>query len=276
MGKLRVIKSGPLATIQDYGRYGFRKYGIPQSGAMDKASMIRANRMAGNPDHYAVIEFGISGLQLIAEEKTSIALQGASLSVNNERKTDRFCVVATGDEITISAPIDVYAYLAIAGKLKSKNDFGSFSTYLAGEFGGYGGRGLKAGDLLETIGKSKVSGLAINILDPDHTEVIRFMKGPESRMCESLDKKRYRISPASNRMGIRLEGSKLKAEMHEITSSAVIPGTIQLPPDGFPIVLMNDCQTTGGYPRIGKVLDEDLGKLAQVKPIKEIMFQAVF
>ncbi len=265
---MKVIKASPLATIQDFGRYGFRQYGIPQSGAMDKQWMIAANIALGNPEYFPVIEFAIAGLILEVEEKTSVSVVGASIQVNGKTHTSRRASLSKGDVLEIFKPTHVYAYLAIGGLLEAQQNFGSYSTYIRANFGGIEGRILKKGDVListnapNSPNENEKKGIPKRL--QDKLVEIRIMKGPEWDILKEFpEAKTFKIDAASDRMGIRLIGAKLEAEFREITSSAVVPGTIQLPSSGQPIILMNDCQTTGGYPRIGKVLDEDLGKLGQ-------------
>lgn len=277
MGKLKVIKTGPLATIQDFGRYGHRRYGIPQSGAMDKVWMTAANHLVGNPDHYAVIEFALMRMKLEAIEETAVAVVGATINVNGKKVDKKATILYPGDILEISSPDNVYGYVGMSGLINAKEDFGSVSTYLMAGFGGIEGRALKAGDEL-------VSNTATNVLGEvdwqeradEHQTVIRMLQGPEWELLKELPERRqFEIDPSSDRMGIRLIGSSLECDFKEIASSAVIPGTVQLPSNGLPIVLMNDCQTTGGYPRIGKVIDEDLGKLAQMRGGKLVSFKTI-
>lgn len=273
MGKLKVIKTGPMATIQDLGRFGYRRYGIPQSGAMDIEMMKVANQLVGNPDDFPVVEFAMLGMKMEVMERTAIALVGASFTLNGDVVNQNGLVLDNGDIIELSAPDRVYAYLGISGKIKCKEDFGSTSTYLMAGFGGIDGKALRSEDVLIAIdSEDEVRPVGM----PDWSEnpsVIRIMKGPEWDVLQELpDLKTFKIDPSSNRMGIRLTGNRLENDGQEIASSAVVPGTIQLPSDGQPIILMNDCQTTGGYPRIGKVIEEDMGKLAQVRPGEKIKF----
>ena len=274
MGRLKVIKAGPLATIQDFGRFGSRRYGVPQAGAMDRESMIAANQLVGNEAHFPVVELAIKGMVLETIEETKISVVGASIMVNDEPCHENHFLLKKGDSLEVSAPNNVYGYLGIGGVLQAKEDFGSVSTYLLAGFGGIEGKVLKAGDELIT---QRTPGKSVSKELPDRVRndstVIRIMKGPEWDYLKELpDSKTYVVDPTSNRMGIRLNGT-IESDYREISSSAVIPGTIQLPADGQPIVLMNDCQTTGGYPRIGKVIDEDLGKLAQVRSGLQVSFE---
>ena len=267
-----MIQTGPMTTVQDFGRFGYRRYGIPQSGAMDKEWMITANQMVGNPDHFPVVEFAISGIKIEALADTSIAILGAQVKLNDKELSESYAKLSQGDLIEIAPPAHVYAYIAIGGKLHTKEDFGSYSTYIRAGFGGINGREIGKGDLLKTSGRT---GKRQDISPPEKSLEnlvgINIMKGPEWDLLKELPSLiTFKVDSSSDRMSVRLTGAKLDCDYHEIASSAVIPGIIQLPPDGQPIVLMNDCQTTGGYPRIGKVLKEDMGKLAQLKPGKEI------
>ena len=272
MGKLKVIKTSPLATIQDFGRFGYRRYGIPQAGAMDQDFMKAANRMLGNPDEYPAVEFAIGGMKLEAKEQTSISVVGASIRVNGIIAKSN-AILDVGDTLEVSPPDYVYGYMGIGGLLVAHEDFGSRSTYLLAGFGGIKGRKLQSGDILESRdSKLQLSDEHIPSRMAHNPETIRVLKGPEWGLLKELpDVRSFEIDSSSNRMGIRLNG-RLACDFQEIASSAVVPGTIQLPANGEPIVLMNDCQTTGGYPRIGKVIDEDLGKLAQLRSGTKITF----
>ncbi|MEP1034263.1 biotin-dependent carboxyltransferase family protein [Ekhidna sp.] len=264
MGKLKLIKTSPWAAIQDFGRFGYRRFGIPQSGAMDREWMIAANRLVGNPDDFPVVEIAMMGMKLEALESSFIAAVGATIKINGEKRIGGLSL-SIGDVLQIDAPDHVYAYLAIGGRLSAKEDFGSVSTYPRAGFGGLNGDVLKVGDVLESDNANgRVKDNSIPERNNQDT-VIRIMKGPEWDLLKEIpDSKRFEIDASSNRMGVRLNG-KIDCDYKEIASSAVVPGTIQLPANNQPIILMSDCQTTGGYPRIGKVFDKDLGKLAQVK-----------
>lgn len=283
MGKLRVIKAGNLTTIQDEGRFGYRQFGIPQSGVMDKQSMHNANKLVGNPLDHPVIESVIQGLELEALEDTIVAVSGAESELRLNEKGLAMNVsyhLTAGDVLSIAAPTKgLYYYLAIAGAMNATNDFGSVSTYLMAGFGGLNGKAVKKGDVLETYNPGEFKRRKIvdqRFEHPDEVQTIRIIKGPEWNMLKDLPEgKLFQIDPSSNRMGIRLKGEPLGIDGNEIISSAVIPGTIQLPHNGLPIVLMNDCQTTGGYPRIGKVIDDDMGAIAQIRPGANIRLEVI-
>ena len=282
MGKLTVISPGIHSSIQDEGRFGFRKYGIPQSGAMDIQALHKANRLVSNPENFPAIEVSVNHIKLQASQKTSFAATGASALVTiNQKAVNMYSSyqLSAGDELSVELKNEgMYTYLGIGGLIQANQDFNSFSTYLMGGFGGIDGGLLKKGDIIETEENNSFTKREEN--QYKHIEVdeleIRIMKGPEWFMLKDLPTRfSYKILPSSNRMGIRLSGPKLSVDGNEVISSAVIPGIIQLPGNGEPIILMNDCQTTGGYPRIGKVVDEDMGKLAQLRPGKKIRFVTV-
>ena len=279
MGKLKVVEAKMLATIQDLGRFGYRQFGIPQSGAMDPSALNQANLVVGNPKNYPGIEISLQGISFEAIEKSVIAVSGATaiLKINgNQEEMYQTYELKKGDELTISAPKKgVYTYLGIGGKLLGQYDFGSISTYMLAGFGGLRGKPIQTGDVLFTEGGSAFTPRSIKSDDVSGGP-IRFVCGPESHMMQgALDKSQFKIGRDSNRIGVLLEGSPISASVKDITSSAVIPGTVQLLPNGLPLVLMNDCQTTGGYPRIGKVVNADLGRLAQKRPGESIIFRQV-
>lgn len=266
MGKLKVIKSGPLALIQDKGRFGFRKYGIPQSGAMDMQSMRLANQLVGNGLENPIIEFALTGLKLEALEPTSISIVGAQVKLNGSQSDLAAMVLGVGDQVEVAAPSSVYGYIGIGGKLHAQDDFGSCSTYLLAGFGGIKGQPLQAGDIVQTIGNSAPQPAEVLASSEVKVSDIRILKGPEWHFIEGeLNGKIVEVEPSSNRIGVRLKGEELRCSNSEIKSAAVIPGTIQRLPNGQLIVLLNDCQTTGGYPRVAQVVEEDVGKLSQVK-----------
>ena len=281
MGKLKVLKVGALSTIQDEGRYGYRQYGIPQSGAMDISAMHDANHLVSNQLKWPVVETAIQGMKLEALEKTTIAVTGATVVMEiNDRQIpmNTSHQLNKGDFLSISKPTNgVYSYLGIGGELNASKDFDSCSTYVMAGFGGLEGRQLKKGDILETKDGALFEERAIKReAETSDVETIRIIKGPEWKFLKDLpERTTFEKDPSSNRMGIRLIGNSLGIDGEEILSSAVIPGNVQLPPNGIPIILMNDCQTTGGYPRIGKVINEDLGRLAQLNPMQKLRLKVI-
>lgn len=286
-----VLQSGWQTTLQDGGRPGLCCYGIPQAGAMDKASFRWANLLAGNPPEFPVLEALFKGgtYRFDAAVRVGVAGPGAAAYVN-KRPIDISLPVflSSGDTLRFeSRRKGVYVYLAIQGEPELPKWLDSYSTYLPAKKGGFQGRSLKTGDRLSWK-KVPLETVLANLSDkahlhPDFTAqaFLRFLPGPEwpwlgpvaQNIFQSYP---FRVSSQSDRMGIRLEGRlRLSLEFPEILSSATVPGTIQWPPGGKPIVLLHDGQTTGGYPRVGKVLDPDLDRLAQKRPGEHILFRMV-
>jgi biotin-dependent carboxylase-like uncharacterized protein len=286
MTKLEVLEPGLFTTIQDEGRPGFRKFGVPVSGAMDQKAYALANEIVGNEKGAAVLELTLKGGRFKFLSSGVIAITGAGMSA-----------VRNGIPIPMHKPIEVKpgdvlklghakrgcrTYLAIQGSIQLDQVMGSYSTYTQGAFGGLEGRMLQKGDILKWNGSSpKVMSREISKEEIPYysTEVeVRVYEGLE---CDWLNEEArneflgtvFRVGQSSNRMGIRLEGNKLSPPSKEMISSPVIPGIIQLPPSGYPIILMNDGQTVGGYPRIAKVPDVELWRLGQLKPGDKVRFK---
>lgn len=285
MTSIEVLNGGLFTTIQDFGRVGYRKYGIPVSGVMDIKSYELSNWLVGNPNGTPVLEFTLKGGRYLFHDNTVIAITGALMNPKiNGSEIEMNCSleIKEGDELDLGfAKRGCRAYLAIQGDPKISKVMDSYSTYITGKFGGFGGRTLKKGDILEwkylsqeteqrKTPKEKIPYFSSKI-------IVRVIKGVEwdwftqSFKDQFLDSK-YIIGSSSNRMGIRMEGVSLNVPKREMTSSPVIPGIIQLPPNGNPIILMQDGQTIGGYPRIAKVVDEDLWRIGQLKPGDQLQF----
>lgn len=286
MGKLTVLDSGLLSTVQDKGRTGFRKLGVPVSGVMDESSFSLANELVGNPKEAPVIEMALRGGSYKFETDSIIAITGAQMKpmINkNGVKLNSGIKVNAGDILEFGyAEKGCRCYLSIRGEWQIKKVMGSCSTYMAGEFGGFEGRNLLKGDeiyweerdtdfKLFSIPNEKIPYFSSKL-------TVDFVPGPEwdwisKKEQHKLLNTEFKISSKSNRMGIRLESdSKIEIQKREMISSGVIPGIIQLPPNGYPIILMKDGQTVGGYPRIGKVVDIHLNRLAQLPPNGSIKF----
>ena len=155
MGKLKVVRVGPLTTVQDFGRFGYRRFGIPQSGAMDREFMIAANRLVGNAESYPLVEFAMAGMTFEVMKESTVAVVGADCHVDGRPVNEGSVSLKPGNVMEISAPHSVYGYLAIGGRLKAREDFGSVSTYILAGFGGIEGRALRVGDVLTTSDSGK-------------------------------------------------------------------------------------------------------------------------
>ena len=295
---IEVIKPGALSTFQDLGRTGYQHLGIPVNGVMDERAHRLANALVGNLPQSATLEITLMGPVLKFHHEAVIAISGADLGARIEGEPlalDQVAVVAAGSELSFGKrSAGLRAYLAVRGGFAVDAAMGSASTYTRGGYGGHAGRPLKKGDLLETgpyVQSSKLARLAQVAkslssafddevaLPPDAP--IRVIPGREwtyfsPHARQALEAAPYRISPQSDRMGYRLEGEKLElTEPREVVSEAVSFGSIQVPADGQPIILMADRQTTGGYPKIGHVCAVDLPRLAQKMPGETIRLKVV-
>ncbi|PPA83657.1 KipI antagonist [Brevibacillus laterosporus] len=308
---IRVIKPGLLTLIQDQGRFGFRKYGVVTSEAMDPMALRIANMLVGNAEQLATLEMTLTGAELAFEHDSLIAITGADLSftINGERLPMwRPIFIKSGTVVKGGGcRTGCRAYLAIAGGIEVEQVLGSRSTYARAGMGGYQGRSLQAGDYISVGEPANVTRaflekwynrLAKQTSLRSWTSVdwsvsadclATYRRNPQVRISrgthfslftsesqQNLFQSSYKITPQSDRMGYRLQGAMLDlVEPIELLSEAVAFGTIQVPAEGYPIILLADRQTTGGYPRIGQVATVDLPILAQMKPGEEIMFTEI-
>ncbi|PID23406.1 biotin-dependent carboxyltransferase family protein [Sporosarcina sp. P7] len=298
---VNVLNAGLLTTIQDIGRTGSQKFGVLVSGAMDSYSMRVANLLVGNEEREGVFEITLFGTMLQFEEDTLIAITGGDLQTTIDGvpvANWRPLIVKKGSILKFGFAIEgCRAYLAIAGGIDIPVVMGSKSTYLVAGIGGFKGRALQQNDHLSfgqlTESNDKVFTLIEQVGTPDwnvphhplislaSTQTIRIIEGTEYQNFDDASKQRlvrepYVVTPQSNRMGLRLEGQALSlTEKLELLSEGVTFGTIQIPPNGKPIILMADRQTAGGYPKIGQVITADLGSLSQVKPNAKLHFKLI-
>lgn len=294
---LKIIKSGMLTSVQDLGRYGFQKYGVIASGVMDPFAHRIANLLVGNHENAATLEISLIGPTIEFEQDAVIAICGGNLSPKidgNDCKMWRILAVAKGSVLSFGKPKKgCRAYLAIAGGISVPLVMHSKSTYLRAEIGGFRGRALKAGDNLQVepapekrlaaLRKAATAEIEWQIQAPNyyHEPVVRMMRGRQFDLFDDSSQERvftelFTVSSHSDRMGYRLEGSPLALETPgELISEPVAFGSIQVPSDGNPIVLMADRQTTGGYPKIGQVASIDLPLIAQLNPGNGIRFKEI-
>ena len=286
---IEVLNGGTRATIQDGGRPGYRHLGIPQSGAADKLSFALANWMVGNRWDAPASECALGGLHLRFTEPTTIALSGAEMWAQiNGLNIINFnaMTVEAGDILTLSFARDgCRAYIAVAGGIKIAEFMGSASTYLPAEFGGFDGRELRTGDKLSA---SHLPREAIRKIPRGYTPrlsrhvVLRARPAPEWALVSLPSQRHLFVSPfiatpATDRMGSRLRGDKIKTDSTlSMTSSPLLPGTLQVPPDGQPILILADGHCTGGYPRVLQVIRADLWLLGQIAPGSEVSFRRCF
>lgn len=274
---ITVLSPGLLTSVQDLGRHGFRASGVTVGGAADPAAAAVANLLVGNPADAALLEITLAGPTLRFETAARIALAGASfpgLAGWRPLEMNAHSTIDLGH-----ASQGCRGYLAVAGGIDVPVMLGSRSTHLAAGFGGFCGRALQAGDRLP-IGEADRPAtdsrwsLSPSLLAlPQRPTRIRLMLADDlSATAGALVGSTYRVTTQSNRMGLRLTG--LPIEHHgDGISRAVLPGTIQLPPDGQPILLLADSQTIGGYPVLGHVASADLRLAAQLRPGDELVFE---
>ena len=283
---LEVINASGLATIQDLGRRGWRRFGVPLSGPMDAFAFQAANLLAGNSLDAAAIEIGGGEIELRSNQDCVITAAGAGYSLSVyiwEFPLWNSCFVRAGWTIRLKKNrVGMWAYLAVAGGFDIMPVLDSRSTYLRGHFGGLDGRLLQSGDQLK-VGTVKLSlmDLAARTLIEDarpaycKSPKVEVVLGPQNESftddsIETFLSSSYRVSTTSDRMGYRLEGTPLThLRGADLISEGMNIGLIQVPADGQPIVMMADCATTGGYPKIASVIRADLPLLAQCTPGKD-------
>jgi KipI family sensor histidine kinase inhibitor len=275
--RMRVLRAGMLTTVQDLGRFGQRAAGVPLSGAMDSMALRVANFLVGNPAGTAALEFTLVGPEVEFLSDAVVALGGAEFHGLPRWQPVR---VPAGTRLDFGAARSgARGYLAVAGGFAANTVFGSGSTYLRAGFGGFAGRALRAGDMLR--------GPRVARQVRDHWRIderilprysssptVRVVRGTQGEeMGTALFSGKFQVTPQSDRMGLRLSGSKLvRTSAAELLSTAVTPGTIQVPPDGQPIILMADAQTIGGYPQAAHVITVDLPLVAQLRPGDSVEF----
>jgi biotin-dependent carboxylase-like uncharacterized protein len=297
---LEVIEPGFLTTVQDAGRPDWTHVGVPTGGACDRWSLAVANLLAGNPPGAAALEMTLVGGAFRAMTSLRIGLAGADLG-GHVRETSRLLaagqahLVAAGSTIVFPGVADAdagaRAYLALAGGIDVPEVLGSRSTALAAGFGGLGGRAVRSGDVIAaTADADRAAGPRNSTQardsnhpwpesvwpadDADHDigAPIRIIGGPWTGTGD-LVANSWRVAAGSDRVGLRLEGPPIHLhDRADLPSFAVIPGSIQVPPDGAPIVLLADAQTTGGYPVIAIAIAADMPRLGQLRPGSEVRF----
>ena len=297
------MEPGFLTTVQDAGRTEWTHVGVPIGGACDRWSLAVANLLAGNPPGAAALEMTLVGGAYRATKSLRIGLAGADLS-GHVRETGRPLLpgrshlVAGGSTIAFPGVADAdagaRAYLALPGGIDVPEVLGSRSTALAAGFGGLEGRALRSRDVIVAAGDAgRGSGphsptpLARGGQPPpdsiwpaddagrDPDAPIRIIGGPWSGI-DDLVGQSWRVAAGSDRVGLRLEGPPIRVdERSDLPSFGVIPGSVQVPPDGTPIVLLADAQTTGGYPVVAVAIAADITRLAQLRPGAVVRFAEV-
>ncbi|KAB8313029.1 biotin-dependent carboxyltransferase family protein [Erwinia endophytica] len=272
---LKIIRAGMSTTLQDAGRIGWRQYGVGVGGVLDAPAMETANLLVGNPRTSAVLEITLG--QFCAEFTRDgwIALTGAGCHAaldNQPVWTGWRTAVKKGQRLTLKMPgRGMRSYLALDGGFAATAMLGSLSTDVKAGFGGFAGRRIEDGDNLPLGEAQQTFSKPVGVRQLLFGNRVRAMIGPEYHQFspesrEIFWRTAWQINPQSNRMGYRLQGRPLtRVNQRDMLSHGLLPGVVQVPPNGQPIVLMADAQTTGGYPRIACVIEADLYHLAQIR-----------
>ena len=281
---LIVIKPGLMTSLQDQGRSGYAHLGVPNGGAMDKTAAQLANHLVDNAPESAVLEITAVGPTLKLDADCSIGIAGAefNLSVDDQPISSNSSIdVKAGQILSFgSLKAGFRAYLACAGGFDVPSILGSRSMMSGGLVPGVSGRLLQASDVLALSAPRLVTGKSKypwQILQAKRRYFVHAMPGPEadffsSNQISSFFSQGFIITQDSNRIGYRLQGEIMLRKKTSIESVGVMPGSVQITPSGQPIVCLRDAQTTGGYPRIAVVHQQDLNVLAQARPGDEVWF----
>ena len=288
---LKVISPGPLTTIQDLGRYGLGRYGVPPSGALDPFSLKVANLLVGNREDEACLETTLMGLKVRALTDLVIAITGGDLQPHlNDAPFAmwRSLIIRKDDVLHFKAlKAGCRAYLAMGGGVSLDPVLGSKSTNLTSGFGGHEGRQLRKGDILFTTSPFDHFNLTMRALNQDRIPVytkdwvLRILWGPQDADFAPESKTKlldsfFKVTPMSDRTGIRLSGPPIHRKdgtSESIISEGVVPGSIQVPGDGQPIIILVET-VTGGYRKIATIIAADIPLLGQIKPGDQIQFAA--
>src|SRR5215469_864627 len=290
-----VQRAGFRTSVQDLGRTGFRQFGVSTSGALDSFALRVANLLVGNDEGAAGLEITLGGLQLRFEDERVVAWCGGEFDVqigSRALPAGHVAHLQRGSELKFGrAQIGCRCWLAISGGIDVPVVLGSRSTELRANFGGLEGRVLRDGDVLPlargpgssppATGISSRGGPHDWVSPAKRYPALRFIRGVDwdrfnASTLQHFTSEAFAVSPDSDRMGVRLDGPELKRrDESDLVSEAVAPGTIQVPPSGKPILLLGDCQTIGGYPKIAHVITVDLSVAAQLRAGDGVRFLEV-
>lgn len=269
---LRVLEPGLHTLVVDYGRPGSRSLGVPVGGAADRAALALGNALVGNPANTAALEISLAGPTVQADCDLACVIYGASFELSSTRQSLTVGTTFTlheGETLRIGGtPRGMRGYLCIRGGVQVPEILGSRS----------GLEPLPAGAVLPCQpGAIGPRFIRLEPDDPGEPRLLRVLDGPQASWFPrgTLLADEFTISPASNRMGLRLKGTPLPRPERELVSEPVCPGTVQVTRDGQCIILGVDGQTIGGYPKIAQVISADLDRLGQLRPRERIRFRAV-
>lgn len=286
---ITVTHAPPYLTVQDMGRRHSRAAGVPQGGAMDFFALSAGNAMVGNSRDAAGLEWALGGGEVRFDRDCAFAITGAEAVATLNGMGVAPCTTTharVGDILTISRIMSGwFLYLAVSGGVDVPILLRSRSTYLAGRFGGFQGRRIRTGDSLALLAEQRPRPLegfhcAADLMPRYDAGTVHVTRGSHASLFDEsawkiFTETPYKVSTASDRTGYKLEGMRLGNPVGTLPSEAGCPGTVQVPGEGLPIVLMADAPTVGGYPKIAVVSEADLPILAQRRPGDEIRFALI-
>lgn len=280
---IEVVRPGPLATVQDLGRPGRAHLGVPRSGAADQRALRLANRLVGNPEGAAGVEFTFGGAALRFHRRAWIAVTGAPVTLRIDRRAQGMnapCFVAAGAVVELGTPTSgLRSYVAVRGGVAVDEVLGSRSTDL---LSGLGPPPLAPGDRLPIGSAAGLQHINVDVVPAAAipvTPVLRILPGPRDDWfahdaLATLTSAPYEVSPDSNRVGVRLNGPPLvRARDGELGSEGMVIGSLQVPPSGLPIIFLADHPTTGGYPVVAVLTSAGVAEAAQLRPGQKLRFR---
>ncbi len=284
--RLKVSFAGPLVTVQDSGRFGHMRFGVPASGPMDRLSHAAANVAVGNPKDATAIEVSLGGVMLeCIAGAVSVAITGGDFNVDHAGDKHKSWTVLTlqkGEKLSVRAgQSGSWAYIAFAGQLEANQWLGHTATH---SMSGFGGGVILSGQEMRVSNTSMQEAREGDIQHPLHMPfkgTARVVMGPQDQyfqdaILERFLSKPYALSENYDRMGVRLKGEFLPLNAAlSIPSEPIVRGSIQVSGDGVPTVLLSDHQTTGGYPKIATVISADMSGLVQLRNNDRLQFKAV-
>ena len=294
MGKITVLRAGPLTTVQDLGRTNQRAAGVAIGGALDLHAARVANLLVGNAETAALLEIGLGKMRICFDDERILAWCGSEFRLriaDAELPPGRAAFVHPGEELEIDPPQHgCRAWIALSGGIDLPLVLGSRATDLRAGFGGFEGRALRDGDELP-LGIAPNPSTTSRVASwgapaewartASRHPILRVVRGSEwpdftAAAQSAFFQESFTVSTKTDRMGARLEGAELRRMKNvEMLSEAVAPGTIQVANDGQPIVLLGDCQTIGGYPKIAHVITVDLPVAVQLRPNDTVRFHEI-
>ena len=294
--EMLVARAGFLTSVQDLGRTGYRQFGVSLGGALDAFALRVANLLVGNEESVAGLEITLGGLQLRFADQRVVAWCGGEFDVrvgSTSVPAGHAALINAGEELKFNHPkTGCRCWLAISGGIDAPTVLGSRSTDLRASFGGFEGRAVRDGDELplgnfrrsQTAAAGRISSWSAP--EPwsqtaSANPILQLVRGPDwdrfgASTLQRFTSESFAVSPDSDRMGVRFDGPELqRSDDVDLISEAASPGTIQVPPSGRPILLLGDCQTIGGYPKIAHVITFDLPVAAQLRAGDHVRFSEV-